>query len=120
MLILAAVLLLAGAFAGASVGTSLELLGGGGLLLVVGVSMIAARLVPSIVKVVGAPARRLGGVPGRLARTQRPTQPHTDGYDRGRPDDRACAGDARRHTGQRAACLGPRGIEDRSSSQTTS
>jgi putative ABC transport system permease protein len=67
MLILAAVLLLAGAFAGASVGTSLELLGGGGLLLVVGVSMIAARLVPSIVKVVGAPARRLGDVPGRLA-----------------------------------------------------
>lgn len=48
-------------------GTRFLLLGVGVLALFVGVAMLAARLVVPLSLVVGAPARRVGGVAGRLA-----------------------------------------------------
>jgi putative ABC transport system permease protein len=48
-------------------GLSLLALAGGTLLLLVGVAMVASRLVTALASVVGLPARRFGGVAGRLA-----------------------------------------------------
>jgi putative ABC transport system permease protein len=62
-----AVLLVAGAISGASIGTSMLLTGVGALGLFLGVIMIASRLVRPLAKLVGGPARRFGGPPGRLA-----------------------------------------------------
>ncbi len=61
--------LVAGSFAsGLSTGATLLALGGGVLLLFIGVAMIAPALVRPMAAVVGAPARRLGGSAGALAR----------------------------------------------------
>ncbi|MFL5825092.1 MAG: ABC transporter permease [Thermoleophilaceae bacterium] len=70
LLVLAAVVaLVIGSFAnGLSTGLTLLLLGVGCLALFVGVALVAKRLVAPIVEVVGQPAQRLGGAPGRLAR----------------------------------------------------
>ena len=67
IIIAGAVLCLAGAFGGAAMGLSLLLVGIGALALFFGVIMIAGRLVRPLAAIVGGPARRLGGPPGRLA-----------------------------------------------------
>jgi putative ABC transport system permease protein len=58
---------LAGVLGGGSLGRSMILVGVGSLLLFLGVIMIAGRLVRPLTVLVGAPARRFGGTPGRLA-----------------------------------------------------
>ncbi|MEP6952984.1 MAG: ABC transporter permease, partial [Solirubrobacteraceae bacterium] len=63
----AAALSLAGALGVGSLGVSMILVGVGALGLFLGVIMIAGRLVGPLASVVGAPARRFGGPPGRLA-----------------------------------------------------
>jgi putative ABC transport system permease protein len=60
-------LLLLGLFTGLSVGTALLLIGGGALCLFLGVAMLAPRLVPPLVQVLGWPARRFGAAAGALA-----------------------------------------------------
>jgi putative ABC transport system permease protein len=68
LLAIAAALSLAGALgAGGSIGRSLILVGVGALGLFVGVIMIAGRLVRPLARVLGAPARSVGGPAGRLA-----------------------------------------------------
>src|SRR5207253_1734407 len=67
VLTVAAVLLGLGGFAGLSVGLAMALIGIGTVALVVGVGMVAGRLVPPLVPLVGSPARRAGGPSGRLA-----------------------------------------------------
>jgi putative ABC transport system permease protein len=67
LLAVAAALCLAGAANVGTVSQSLLLVGVGALGLFVGVIMIAGRLVAPLIKIVGAPARRLGGPAGRLA-----------------------------------------------------
>jgi len=67
LVIAGAVLCLAGAFGGAAAGLSLILVGIGSLALFLGVIMIAGRLVRPLAAIVGGPARRFGGPPGRLA-----------------------------------------------------
>ncbi len=68
LLAVAAAVSLAGAFgAGGSIGPSLILVGVGALGLVLGVIMVAGRLVRPLARVVGGPARSLGGPAGRLA-----------------------------------------------------
>ena len=67
ILAVAAVLCLAGAFGGGSVGRSMILVGLGSLALFLGVIMIAGRLIRPLVAIVGGPARRFGGPAGRLA-----------------------------------------------------
>ncbi|HKE78865.1 MAG TPA: ABC transporter permease [Solirubrobacteraceae bacterium] len=62
-----AALSVAGAVGVGSLGTSMVLVGVGALGLFVGVLMVAGRLVRPLAKVVGGPARRLGGPSGRLA-----------------------------------------------------
>jgi putative ABC transport system permease protein len=56
-----------GVFAHGSATTILTSMGAGTVLLFVGVAMVASHLIRPIAAVVGAPARRLGGAPGRLA-----------------------------------------------------
>ncbi|HEX8854652.1 MAG TPA: FtsX-like permease family protein [Thermoleophilaceae bacterium] len=66
---LAAGLLIYGLFAeGLATGTVLLTVGLGCILLFVGVGLISSRLVGPLAAVVGAPAERFGGAPGRLAR----------------------------------------------------
>jgi putative ABC transport system permease protein len=65
---LALAALLYGAFADVKVGTALTFLGGGAIALLVGASMLANRAVLPLASFVGAPAQRLGGAAGRLAR----------------------------------------------------
>jgi putative ABC transport system permease protein len=61
-------LLAFGVFAsGLETATRLLSLAGGVLLLFVGVALLAPRLVPPLVRVLGAPGARLGGVAGQLA-----------------------------------------------------
>jgi putative ABC transport system permease protein len=60
-------LLLYASFADLKVGSALELLGLGFLLLMVAVGLNAKRLVRPLVVALGYPARRFGGAPGRLA-----------------------------------------------------
>jgi putative ABC transport system permease protein len=67
IVVVSAVLLVAGALKVGSLGTSMLLLGVGALGLFLGVIMIASRLVRPLARLVGGPARRLGGPPGRLA-----------------------------------------------------
>ena len=67
ILVIGAVLCLAGAFGGGSVGRSMILVGVGSVALFLGVIMIAGRLIRPLVAIVGAPARSFGGPPGRLA-----------------------------------------------------
>jgi putative ABC transport system permease protein len=68
--VLAAVaLLLVGLFvSGLSTGTRLLAVGVGAVALFIGISMLAPRLVPPLVTVLGWPATRIGGAAGRLAR----------------------------------------------------
>ncbi|MFL5827592.1 MAG: ABC transporter permease [Thermoleophilaceae bacterium] len=66
---LAAVLLVYGLFAsGLATGAILLSVGVGCLLLFVGVGLVSSNLVKPLAAVVGAPAERFGGAPGRLAR----------------------------------------------------
>ena len=67
ILAVGAVLCLAGALGGGSIGRSMILVGLGSVALFLGVIMIAGRLIRPLVAIVGAPARRFGGPPGRLA-----------------------------------------------------
>ena len=67
ILVIAAVLCLAGAFGGGSMGRSMILVGVGSLALFLGVIMIAGRFVRPLVAIIGGPARRFGGPAGRLA-----------------------------------------------------
>jgi putative ABC transport system permease protein len=67
ILAIGAVLCLGGAFGGGSIGRSMILVGLGSVALFLGVIMIAGRLIRPLVAIVGAPARRFGGPPGRLA-----------------------------------------------------
>jgi putative ABC transport system permease protein len=67
IVVVSAVLLIAGALGVGSLGTTMLLVGVGALGLFLGVIMIASRLVRPLAKLVGGPARRLGGPPGRLA-----------------------------------------------------
>jgi putative ABC transport system permease protein len=61
-------LLLVGLFSGLSTGTALLAIGIGALVLFLGVSMLAPRLVPPLVRLLGWPAQRFGAAPGSLAR----------------------------------------------------
>jgi putative ABC transport system permease protein len=61
-------LLLVGLFSGLSTGTALLAIGVGAAVLFLGVSMLAPRLVPPLVRVLGWPAQRFGAAPGSLAR----------------------------------------------------
>ena len=54
-------------FGGGATGGRLLFMGLGVLLLMVGVGLVAKRLVRPLAAVVGAPARRFGGEPGQLA-----------------------------------------------------
>jgi putative ABC transport system permease protein len=67
ILVVGAALSLAGAVGVGSLGQSMILVGVGALALFLGVIMIAGRLVRPLVAIVGGPARRFGGPPGRLA-----------------------------------------------------
>jgi putative ABC transport system permease protein len=67
ILVVSSALCLAGAAGGAAIGLSMILVGVGALGLFLGVIMIAGRLVRPLAKIVGGPARRFGGPPGRLA-----------------------------------------------------
>jgi putative ABC transport system permease protein len=67
IVVLGAVLCLAGALGVGSIGQSLILVGVGALALFLGVIMIAGRLVRPLAAIVGRPARRFGGPSGRLA-----------------------------------------------------
>ena len=67
IVVVGAALSLAGAVGVGSLGQSMILVGLGALGLCLGVIMIAGRLVRPLTTVVGAPARRFGGPPGRLA-----------------------------------------------------
>jgi putative ABC transport system permease protein len=67
ILVVGAALSLAGAVGVGSLGQSMILVGVGAVALFLGVIMIAGRLVRPLVAVLGAPARRFGGSPGRLA-----------------------------------------------------
>ena len=67
IVVVSAVLLLAGALGVGSLGITMLLVGVGALGLFLGVIMIASRLVRPLAKLVGAPARRFGGPSGRLA-----------------------------------------------------
>jgi putative ABC transport system permease protein len=53
---------------GLSIGTRMLSLGVGSLLLFIGVTLVAPRLVRPLVRVLGAPGARIGGAAGRLAR----------------------------------------------------
>src|SRR6516225_6651108 len=61
-------LLLVGLFGGLSTGTALLAIGVGAAVLFLGVSMVAPRLVPPLVRVLGWPAQRFGAAAGSLAR----------------------------------------------------
>jgi putative ABC transport system permease protein len=61
-------LLFVGLFSGLSTGTALLTIGIGAVVLFLGVSMLAPRLVPGLVRVLGWPAQRFGAAPGSLAR----------------------------------------------------
>ena len=67
ILVVAAVLSLAGALGVGSIGVSLALVGIGAIVLFLGVIMIAGRLIRPLARIVGGPARRFGGPSGRLA-----------------------------------------------------
>jgi putative ABC transport system permease protein len=67
IVVVSAVVLIAGALGVGSLGTTMLLVGVGALGLFLGVIMIASRLVRPLAKLVGGPARRLGGPSGRLA-----------------------------------------------------
>lgn len=68
VLAVAAVLLGLGAFAGLKVTTALILLGAGCLVLFAAVGMLAHRAVTPLARALGAPAQRVGGAAGHLAR----------------------------------------------------
>jgi putative ABC transport system permease protein len=57
-----------GLFSGLSTGTALLAVGVGAGALFLGVAMLAPRLVPPLVRVLGWPAQRFGSAPGSLAR----------------------------------------------------
>jgi putative ABC transport system permease protein len=66
---LAVALMLVGLFVGAlSTGSRLLAIGLGTLALFLGVAMLAPKLVPPLARVLGLPAKKLGGVAGSLAR----------------------------------------------------
>jgi putative ABC transport system permease protein len=67
IVVVSAVLLVAGALGVGSLGTTMLLVGVGALGLFLGVIMIASKLVRPLAKLVGGPARRFGGPSGRLA-----------------------------------------------------
>ena len=67
-------------------------------LVFVGVSMLAPRLVPPLVRVLGWPAKKFGGGAGEARAGQLAPQPGADRDDRVGADDRARAG----HAGRRA------------------
>jgi putative ABC transport system permease protein len=71
----AVALMLAGALSSASTGTRLLAIGVGALVLFVGVSMLAPRLVPPLVRVLGWPAQRFGAAAGSLARANSARNP---------------------------------------------
>ena len=89
-------------------GDRFALLGIGVLSLFVGVAMLSSRLVVPLAKVVGIPARRIGGVAGTARGRQRAAQPRTHSCDRGCADDR----DRARHL-RRGARAGPACLEQR-------
>ena len=62
-----AALLILGVFGSGATGGRLLFMGLGVLLLMIGVGLVAKRLVRPLAAVVGAPARRFGGEPGQLA-----------------------------------------------------
>ena len=106
ILAVAAVLCLAGALGGGSIGRSMILVGLGSLALFLGVIMIAGRLIRPLVAIVGGPARRFGGPPGPTGQRQLNAQHHAHGHHRRRPDDRARARHACRDDGKRLSRLG--------------
>jgi putative ABC transport system permease protein len=61
-------LMLLGLFSGLSTGTRLLAIGIGAVGLFLGIAMLAPRLVPPLVRVLGWPAQRFGAAPGSLAR----------------------------------------------------
>jgi putative ABC transport system permease protein len=67
LIALAVLAIAAGVFSGGGASTVLIPAAAGTLLLFIGVAMISSRLVPPLIWLVGAPARRLGGSAGRLA-----------------------------------------------------
>jgi putative ABC transport system permease protein len=67
LLVLAVALLADGLFLAKGIAGVLLPLGVGTLLLFIGVALVSGRLVKPLASVVGSPARRVGGTPGRLA-----------------------------------------------------
>jgi putative ABC transport system permease protein len=68
-------LMIVGALVSLSTGTRLLAIGLGAVLLFVGVSMLAPRLVPPLVRVLGWPAQRFGAAAGSLARANSSRNP---------------------------------------------
>ena len=101
ILVVAAVLCLAGAAGVGSLGLSMILVGLGAVALFLGVIMIAGRLVGPLAAVVGAPARRFGGPAGRLASGNATRNTTRTATTAARPHDRARARHAVRHAVQR-------------------
>jgi len=67
VIVLAVLAIAAGVLSGGGAKAVLVPAAGGMLLLFIGVAMISSRLVAPLIRVVGMPARRLGGSMGRLA-----------------------------------------------------
>ena len=67
VIVLAVLAIAAGVLSGGGAKAVLVPAAGGMLLLFIGVAMISSRLVAPLIRVVGVPARRLGGSMGRLA-----------------------------------------------------
>jgi putative ABC transport system permease protein len=68
-------LMIVGAVVSLSTGTRLLAIGIGAVALFVGVSMLAPRIVPPLVRVLGWPAQRFGAAPGSLARANSARNP---------------------------------------------
>ncbi|MGZ8716920.1 MAG: FtsX-like permease family protein, partial [Gaiellaceae bacterium] len=68
VIVLAFSLMLFGLFGSGTTKTHLILLGIGAVAVFIGVSMLAPTLVPPVARVLGLPAARWGGAPGKLAR----------------------------------------------------
>ncbi|MGN6871265.1 MAG: ABC transporter permease, partial [Solirubrobacteraceae bacterium] len=66
-IVLAIALMLVGLLAGLSTGLALLCVGVGAVALFIGVAMLAPKLVPPLVRVLGWPAKRFGGAAGQLA-----------------------------------------------------
>ena len=83
-------------------------MGVGALLIFIGVSLLAVRIVRPLAGALGEPARRLGGSAGALGRRQRATEPAAHRLDGSGADDRPGVGHVRRGARRRDHLVVPR------------